>query len=142
METIYTLDHEWFRCVSDIDGENPCKTDDHSNKNDSKMDATDLKVVIIRYGLTSAYFRGASELVAIELPKIGCSLTAGEVYGTLEFSKAVFELETPLAGRVCRVNAAVLNDFQCLLTDPEGAGWLLEIECSLKDWKQWVATTT
>ncbi len=137
METKCTLDHEWFQHISDIDGENSDKSDEKLDKSIDDANVSDAKVVIIRYGLTEAYFRGASELVAIELPEVGRSLTAGDVYGTLEFSKAVFELETPLTGRVHRINQDVLDHSQRLLEDPTGTGWLLEIMCSLTEWNQW-----
>jgi glycine cleavage system H protein len=69
-----------------------------------------------------------TDLTAIELPKIGDSLTHGKRFGEVETVKAVSDLYAPVGGEVVEVNAAVLKDLQILAEDPYNKGWLVKVK--------------
>lgn len=68
------------------------------------------------------------EIVFVELPEEGDELTKGEVFGTLESTKAVSELYMPLGGKVLKVNRALPDDPGQINQDPYHQGWMIEIE--------------
>ena len=68
-----------------------------------------------------------TDLIVIELPKVGASLTKGKPFGEVESVKAVSDLYAPVSGEVVEVNAAVAGDVQLLAEDPYTKGWLVKI---------------
>lgn len=95
----YTADHEWVR-----------------------LDA-DLATV----GITSFAASALGDVVYVAAPAVGETLTAGEVCGEIESTKAVSELYAPATGEVTEVNDAAVSDPALLNHDPFGAGWLLRM---------------
>lgn len=69
-----------------------------------------------------------TDLIVIELPKVGASLTKGKSFGEVESVKAVSDLYAPVSGEVVEVNTAVANDVQLLAEDPYTKGWLIKIK--------------
>jgi len=69
-----------------------------------------------------------TDLIVIELPKVGASLTKGKPFGEVESVKAVSDLYAPVSGEVVEVNAAVAGDVQLLAEDPYTKGWLLKVK--------------
>jgi glycine cleavage system H protein len=69
-----------------------------------------------------------TDLIVIELPKVGATLTKGKPFGEVESVKAVSDLYAPLAGEVVEVNDAVSGDVQILAEDPYTKGWLIKIK--------------
>ncbi len=69
-------------------------------------------------------------VVYVELPKVGTEVTAGKAFGVIESTKAVSELYAPLAGKVVRVNDAVVSNPGSINDTPYTDGWLVEIEPS------------
>jgi glycine cleavage system H lipoate-binding protein len=66
---------------------------------------------------------------AVALPAIGSRLQRGDRGFAIDVSGSRFDLPAPLAGRVVARNEAALRD-PSLLSDPYGAGWLLEVRPS------------
>jgi len=60
----------------------------------------------------------------------GTQLSLGQEIGCVESEKAESDLFAPLAGRLTRINQALLSDPSQINVDTYGAGWLLEIEGS------------
>lgn len=81
-------------------------------------------------GVTFHAQEALGDVVYVELPKVGATVTAGQSFGTIESTKAVSELFAPLSGKVVKVNDALPNDPQAVNQDPYGKGWLVEIEPS------------
>ncbi|HEX5750962.1 MAG TPA: glycine cleavage system protein GcvH [Archangium sp.] len=98
----YTKEHEWAR----IEGN---------------------RVVV---GVTSHAQEALGDVVFVDLPKVGATVTAGKQFGAIESTKAVSELYSPLSGKVVKVNDALTNDPQAINNDPYGAGWIIELEPS------------
>jgi glycine cleavage system H protein len=69
-----------------------------------------------------------TDLIVIELPKVGAKLTQGKPFGEVESVKAVSDLYAPLGGEVVEVNNAVTGDVQILAEDPYIKGWLVKIK--------------
>jgi glycine cleavage system H protein len=96
----YTQEHEWAR-----------KQDD--------------RVVV---GVTDHAQESLGDVVYVELPKVGDTMTAGKPFGVIESTKAVSELYAPVTGKVVKVNDALTDAPQTVNTDPYGAGWIAEVE--------------
>ena len=69
-----------------------------------------------------------TDLIVIDLPKVGASLTQGKPFGEVESVKAVSDLYAPVGGEVVEVNDAVTQDVQILAEDPYTKGWLVKIK--------------
>ena len=69
-----------------------------------------------------------TDLIMIDLPAVGASLTAGKGFGEVESVKAVSDLYAPVSGRVVEVNAAVSQNVQLLAADPYEKGWLIKVK--------------
>ena len=81
-------------------------------------------------GITDFAVKELTDLVYIELPKVGRTLTAGDAFGEVESVKAVSDLYAPVSGEVVEVNVNVPNDLDVLSQDPFGRGWLMRIRLS------------
>ena len=58
-------------------------------------------------GITDFAQQQLGDVVYVELPEVGTTLTAGQTFGTIESVKAVSELFAPVCGEVVEVNAAL-----------------------------------
>ncbi|AEI10622.1 MULTISPECIES: glycine cleavage system protein GcvH [Cellulomonas] len=79
-------------------------------------------------GITSVAAEALGDIVYLELPAVGETITAGAVVGEIESTKSVSELYSPVTGTVVEVNTAAVDDPSVVNTDPYGAGWLLKVE--------------
>ncbi|MFL5321855.1 MAG: glycine cleavage system protein GcvH [Myxococcaceae bacterium] len=81
-------------------------------------------------GVTDHAQEALGDVVYVELPKVGATVTAGQPFGVIESTKAVSELFAPLSGKVVKVNDALTKDPQTVNQDAYGKGWIIEIEPS------------
>ncbi|MGA1344374.1 MAG: glycine cleavage system protein GcvH [Ilumatobacteraceae bacterium] len=81
----------------------------------------------IRVGITDYAQDALGDVVFIEMPGVGTTVTAGATCGEIESTKSVSEVYTPLSGTITAVNEALADDPAVLNTDPYGAGWIFEI---------------
>jgi glycine cleavage system H protein len=79
-------------------------------------------------GISDFAVHALTDLVFIDLPKIGRALRAGEVFGVVESVKAASDLYAPVAGVVKEVNSGLEQDLAQLTADPFSAGWMVKIE--------------
>lgn len=82
----------------------------------------------VRVGITDYAQDALGDVVYVDLPAVGASVTAGEAVGELESTKSVSEIYAPVAGTVAAVNEALAESPQLLNEDPYGEGWLCEID--------------
>ncbi len=68
-----------------------------------------------------------TDLIHLDLPAVGTTLTPGKSFGEVESVKAVSDLYAPVAGEVVEVNPAVVADVQALARDPYDEGWLVKV---------------
>ena len=78
-------------------------------------------------GITAYAAEKLGDVVYVELPKVGSSITAGTVVGEIESTKSVGELYAPVTGTVTEVNDAVVSSPELVNEDPFGAGWLIKV---------------
>ncbi|QDE68132.1 MULTISPECIES: glycine cleavage system protein GcvH [Myxococcus] len=81
-------------------------------------------------GVTQHAQESLGDVVYVELPKVGATVTEGKQFGVIESTKAVSELYSPLTGKVVKVNDGLSDNPSTVNTDPYGAGWIVEIEPS------------
>ncbi len=67
------------------------------------------------------------DVVFIELPAVGSTVTAGEPFGTIESVKAASDLIAPVSGEVTAVNGDLDASPETVNSDPYGAGWLITV---------------
>ena len=68
------------------------------------------------------------DIVFVELPNVGDTLTAGESFGTIESTKTVSDLYSPGGGEVVAINEGVVNSPESIKNDPYKEGWLIKIK--------------
>ena len=67
------------------------------------------------------------DVVFINLPQEGDSVSAGEAFGDVESVKAVSDIISPVSGVICAVNEDLADAPENLNSDPYGA-WIIKIE--------------
>ncbi len=68
-----------------------------------------------------------TDLIVIDLPKVGRKVQSGKSFGEIESVKAVSDLYAPVDGEVVAVNQEVANDVTVLSVDPYTRGWLVKV---------------
>ncbi|OBC10311.1 glycine cleavage system protein H [Mycobacterium sp. 852013-50091_SCH5140682] len=87
-----------------------------------------LPDVPVRVGITSVAAAALGDLVFLDLPEVGATITAGETCGEVESTKTVSELYPPVSGTVTAVNTAAVDDPALVTSDPYDEGWLFEVQ--------------
>ncbi|MCK5402686.1 glycine cleavage system protein GcvH [Candidatus Bathyarchaeota archaeon] len=82
---------------------------------------------LLRTGATDYGQKALKEVVFVELPSVGDTVTQNEPYGTVESVKAVVDLIAPISGTVKEVNEELLDNPEPINKDPYGEGWLILI---------------
>jgi glycine cleavage system H protein len=82
----------------------------------------------VRVGISAFAVDQLGDIVFVELPEVGASLSQGASFGSVESVKAVEDLLAPLSGVVEARNEAVLASPEELQNDPYGEGWLLLVK--------------
>ena len=104
-ELLYAQTHEWVH----ID-----------------IDPSGAKVATV--GITAFAFEALTDLVFLQLPRIGEPVQAGERFGEIESVKAVSDLFSPVDGLVLESHEAAACDLEALAGDPYDFGWLVKIK--------------
>jgi glycine cleavage system H protein len=81
-----------------------------------------------RVGITEFAQDELGDVVFVELPEAGTSVTAGESFGVIESIKAVSDLYAPASGEVSGVNEALFDEPELVNEDPFGDGWMLDLD--------------
>jgi glycine cleavage system H protein len=98
----YTKDHEWVR----MDG--------------------DVAVM----GIADYAQSQLGDMVFVELPEVGATITQGDSAGALESVKAAADFYAPLSGEVTERNEKLLDDPGLLNQDCYGEGWMIKVRPS------------
>jgi glycine cleavage system H protein len=113
----FTAAHEWVR----LDG--------------------DIAVI----GITAYAADALGDVVYVELPEAGTTLTEGAACGEIESTKSVSDLVAPASGEVLESNAGVVDEPSVVNSDPYGEGWLIKIrvvgDLDLLDHEQYASLT-
>ena len=95
----YTAEHEWIA----LDGD------------------------VATIGITDYAADKLGDVVFVELPAVGSTVTGHSVVGEIESTKSVGELYAPLNGEVVEINDAAVDDPSLVNSDPFGDGWLIKV---------------
>jgi glycine cleavage system H protein len=104
-DRLYSKTHEWV-CV--------------------EADRSGAKTATV--GLTAFALEALTDLVHVELPKVGQPVKAGEPLGEIESVKAVSDIYSPVDGTIAAVNSAIVDNLEHLADDPYQAGWFVKIK--------------
>ena len=96
----YSKEHEWLTAVEDG---------------------------VATIGITAFAADALGDVVYVDLPEVGRTVTAGETVGELESTKSVSDLYTPASGEVVEVNQAVIDDPALVNSSPFEDGWLFKL---------------
>jgi glycine cleavage system H protein len=102
IELKYASSHEWARLEGDI-------------------------VVV---GITDHAQEALGDLVFVELPEVGDTVSAGDEAGVVESVKAASDIYAPVSGEVIEINSALEDTPELINTDPYGEGWMYKIRVS------------
>jgi glycine cleavage system H protein len=94
----YTNDHEWIRLAGDV----------------------------AEVGITDYAQQQLGDVVYVELPDVGRTITAGESFGSIESVKAVSELFAPVTGEVIELNPQLKDHPESINTRPH-ATWMIKV---------------
>jgi glycine cleavage system H protein len=103
---LYTQEHEWVEVLSETR---------------------------VRIGITHFAQDQLGDIVFVELPSVGTSITAGQSIGSVESVKTVSDLFSPVTGKVASINEALEAAPEKVNEGPYGAGWMAEVEISGAD---------
>ncbi|KAJ9150453.1 hypothetical protein NKR23_g3733 [Pleurostoma richardsiae] len=104
LEKRYTSSHEWI---------------------DVGADGKTCKIGISQFASDAL-----GDVVYIELPGVGDEAKEGEPFGSVESVKSASDVVSPVSGTIVAVNEALAEAPADLGKDPEGEGWLIEIEAT------------
>ena len=79
-------------------------------------------------GITDFAQGELGDIVFVEIETVGKSLSANDIFGTVEAVKTVSDLYLPVAGTVLEVNQVVIDSPETVNTDPYGAGWMIKMQ--------------
>ena len=82
---------------------------------------------IATVGLSQFAVDALTDLVFIELPKVGRTVAANESFCEVESVKAVSDVYAPVAGEVVAANDSLPDNLDKLSSDPFGEGWVAKI---------------
>ena len=68
------------------------------------------------------------DIYSVELPEPDRAVEQDEAFGSIESSKSVAELISPVSGEVISVNEDIEDDTSVISSDPYGSGWLIMVE--------------
>ena len=105
MTTRYTKDHEWITVEGDIG----------------------------TVGITSYAQEQLGDIVFVELPEVGKTLTKGGEAAVVESVKAASEVYAPVSGEVVAVNKDLEGAPATVNEDAQGKGWFLRIKLTARD---------
>ena len=104
-DLFYTESHEWVR----VEGENA------------------------RVGITDHAQAELTDVVYVELPKVGAKAEARGQIAVVESVKAASDIYAPVKGNVVEVNKALEGNPALINTDPFGEGWIFVLKMESPD---------
>jgi glycine cleavage system H protein len=83
-----------------------------------------------RVGITDYAQDALGDVVYVQVPTIGATVSAGDSFGEVESTKSVSDVYAPVSGTIVAVNESLAAQPELLNQEPYGNGWLCEIEMS------------
>jgi glycine cleavage system H protein len=85
---------------------------------------------MVTIGMTSFGQDLAGEIVYVEVPRVGRTVSKGEAFMSMESGKWVGRIQSPVSGEIAEANEEVEWESTLVNEDPYGEGWLAKIEAS------------
>ena len=82
------------------------------------------------FGITWFAQDALGEVVFLDPPEVGTSVTKDEPYAEVESVKAVSDVIAPLSGEIVEVNTALAEKPETINEDPYSEGWLVRVKLS------------
>jgi glycine cleavage system H protein len=82
---------------------------------------------VLRVGITDYAQAQLGDVVFVDLPAVGDTVTAGAPCGEVESTKSVSEIYAPVSGEVVAVNEALTGSPELVNSGPYDDGWMFEI---------------
>jgi len=101
-ELRYSSDHEWVR----------------------------LEGSVATIGITDYAQDALGDVVYVQLPTVGSTVTASDSFAEVESTKSVSDIYAPVSGTVVEVNTSLGDQPEQVNRDPYGAGWICRVEVS------------
>ena len=79
-------------------------------------------------GISAHAVETLTDLVYMDLPDVGDSVTAGDSFGEVESVKATSDLFSPISGEITAVNSTLPDNLEILNDDPYEAGWIIKVK--------------
>jgi glycine cleavage system H protein len=83
-----------------------------------------------RVGITDYAQDALGDIVYVDLPEMGATVSANGVCAEVESTKSVSEIYAPVSGTVVEINAALVDTPELLNREPYGGGWIFVLELS------------
>ncbi len=78
-------------------------------------------------GISDYAQKEISDIVFVELPKVGAKVEQGKACSVIESVKAAADFFAPVSGEVVEVNDAIVDDPARVNQSPHGEGWFFKI---------------
>ncbi|HEU4685711.1 MAG TPA: glycine cleavage system protein GcvH [Nitrospira sp.] len=79
-------------------------------------------------GISDFAQEALGDIVFIDLPKTGMTVSAGQQIGEVESTKTTSTIYTPVSGTITKVNTDLKDHPETLNSDPYGNGWIVAID--------------
>lgn len=83
---------------------------------------------IATVGISNHAQEEISDIVFVDLPKVGQQVTAGQNCCVIESVKSASEIYAPVSGEIVEVNEALTADPALVNREPHAGGWLFKIK--------------
>jgi glycine cleavage system H protein len=81
----------------------------------------------VTLGITDFAQQQLGDVVYVELPTVGNSISAQDTIGAVESVKAASDIYSPVSGEVTEVNEALNDEPSLVNSAPEGEGWMSKV---------------
>jgi len=83
---------------------------------------------LIVCGITDHAQDSLSDVVYVEFPDVGQTLSQGDTFGVVESVKAASDLYMPMGGEIVEVNESLEDEPELVNSDPFGQGWMIKFK--------------
>jgi len=81
-------------------------------------------------GISDHAQEAMGDLVFVEAPEVGSTITVGEEVGVVESVKAASDIYAPVSGEVIAINGELEEAPESINNDPYGDGWMFQVKMS------------
>ena len=100
---------------------------------DHEWVATTEDDAVVRVGITDFAQEQLGDVVYVDLPAVGDSITSGESCGEVESTKSVSDLIAPVSGTITEINDSLDDSPETVNSSPFEDGWMYLVELSEPD---------